>query len=119
MEKDNDNTRNKHLKAEEKSDNKLPYNPDITEEDKNMLHEKGQSMDTGRDKFLAEREEPVNFSRDDLDIPTGENDDPSNKNKKIPDEENEQFERRGSRTDKDVSKSGPDKIIDDDTEDYS
>ncbi len=83
---------------DEKDQNKkdLPYNPEITEEDKQALNEKGHSMNMGQDKDLANREREVDFTGKDLDIP-GREERNISKGTGIPDEDNYQFNQRGSR----------------------
>lgn len=94
------------LKDEEDQNKKdLPYNPDITKEDKQALNVKGHSMNMGQDKELANRERDVDFTgkeRDvdftgkEMDIPGREERDTST-GTGIPDEDNYQFNKRGSR----------------------
>lgn len=91
--KHSDKLRNEDDKRKEN----LPYNPDITNEDKQALNEKGHSMNMGQDKDLANREREVDFTGKDLDIPGREERDTST-GTGIPDEDNYQFNRRGSRT---------------------
>ncbi|ARN77083.1 hypothetical protein BST97_03195 [Nonlabens spongiae] len=54
-----------------KSKKDLPYNPEITEEDKKMLRDDNKHIhhDGGNDTQLTDRERPVDFKGKDLDIP--------------------------------------------------
>lgn len=45
----------------------MNYNPDITPHDKEILN--NQSLDEEKGEYLDEREEPIDFTADDLDIP--------------------------------------------------
>lgn len=49
----------------------LPFNPDITPEDKNVLNNQSQDEDReGKaDSYFKDRTEPVNFTQDELPIP--------------------------------------------------
>ena len=82
----------------------LPYNPEVTGEDKEALNEKGRSMNKGQDQAL-DRDKPVDFSADELDIPAGGENDPEKGD--LPDEQNWQFNRKGSREDWEKSKEHP------------
>ncbi len=84
----------------------LPYNPEVTGEDKQALNEKGRSMNKGQDKALDDREAPVDFTANELDIPAS-NDAKPPKEGKIPDEQNWQYNDKGSRDSKDKSKDHP------------
>lgn len=79
--------------SKEKEENKK-YNPEVTKEDKQALNKKGRSMNKGQDKEL-DRDLPVDFTADNLDIPgsnqTGRNDD-----EKLVDEENYRFNKQGT-----------------------
>ncbi|MBR9845387.1 MAG: hypothetical protein GYB35_04370 [Algicola sp.] len=63
------------MKAKNKTENntkdKTPYNSDVTKEDLNILNEKTKHIrtDGGQDKYLKNREKPVDFEGKDLDIP--------------------------------------------------
>ena len=55
-------------KNERESDPKdLPYNPDITPGDKEVLN--NQSQDEQKGNYFKNREEPVDYAGEDLDIP--------------------------------------------------
>lgn len=47
------------------------YNPDITPEDKNVLN--NQSQDEKKGDYFKDREEPIDYAGEDLDVP-GEDD---------------------------------------------
>ncbi len=81
--------------------NDLPYDPEINEDDRQILQEKGHSMapNEDRDKFLADRERPVDFAADDLDIPGRNESDTTHDGTDLPDEENFQYNQRGKRPD--------------------
>lgn len=72
-----------------KTDNKTPYNPNVTEEDLNTLGEKAENIHSakqGDDKQLENREKPVDFTGKNLDVPGRIS---SNENtKRLNDEEN-------------------------------
>lgn len=92
--------------SKKKKPEDLPYNPDVTKEDEQALNEKGRSMNKGQDKEL-DRDEPVDFTADNLDIPASNNEKPEG-GTQIPDEENRQFNKRGSRPDRKKEKDHPD-----------
>ena len=73
----------------------LPYNPEITKEDKEALNEKGRSMNKGQDKDLDQKEQ-VDFTPDELDIP-GSNDSRPEDKTDLVDEENMQFNNKGAK----------------------
>ena len=78
------------------SDNKdLPYNPDITQEDKEALNEKGRSMNKAQDRELDHKEK-VDFTPDELDIPASNDTKPEDKTDRV-DEENMQFNKKGAK----------------------
>ncbi|WP_405198734.1 hypothetical protein [Christiangramia sp. LLG6405-1] len=72
----------------------LPYNPEITNEDKEALNEKGRSMNKGQDKDLDQKEQ-VDFTPDELDIPASNDTKPEDKTELV-DEENMQFNKKGA-----------------------
>ena len=61
----------KNESEREKQPKDLPFNPDITPEDKKILNNQSQDEDrAGRtDGYFEDRTEPVNYTQDDLDIP--------------------------------------------------
>ena len=55
-------------KRDRESDSKdLPFNPDITPEDKEVLN--NQSQDEQKGNYFNDRERPVDYAGEDLDIP--------------------------------------------------
>lgn len=56
------------MKANKKN---IPYNPNLTEEDKDLLGERKGNLrsDGGEDEQLKHRKRPVDFEGTDLDIP--------------------------------------------------
>lgn len=96
MKKDELTPTNKHKDEKDQNKKDLPYNPDITKEDKQALNVKGHSMNMGQDKELANRERDVDFTGKEMDIPGREERDTST-GTGIPDEDNYQFNKRGSR----------------------
>ncbi|PKD17113.1 hypothetical protein APR41_06675 [Salegentibacter salinarum] len=78
-----------------KQEEKKKYNSDVTAEDKQALNEKGRSMNKGQDKEL-DREKPVDFTADNLDIPGSSNQTAKNDKDKLVDEENYQFNKKGT-----------------------
>ena len=77
-----------------KEENKKKYNSDITAEDKQALNEKGRSMNKGQDKDL-DREQPVDFTADNMDIP-GSNQNNKKDKEELVDEENYRFNKKGT-----------------------
>ena len=97
MKKNEDQPTNRLREETDQNKKDLPYNPDITDDDRQALNEKGHSMNRGQDKDLADRERKVDFTGKDLDIP-GRNERDTSTGTGIPDEENYQFNQRGSRS---------------------
>lgn len=58
--------RNKDDKFQENSEN-MSYDPDVTDHDKNILN--NQSSDEKKGNYFKDRERPVDFEGEDLDIP--------------------------------------------------
>jgi len=58
----NSKTNSNSSKLDQANDD-LPYNPEITKEDKQALNEKGRSMDKGQDRELDHKEQ-VDFTPD-------------------------------------------------------
>ena len=75
--------------------NELPYDPNITREDKQALQERGLNMNPTDDKFLADRDRPVDFTAEELDIPGRNEVDTPHRGTNIPDEENFQYDESG------------------------
>ncbi|MCP9200388.1 hypothetical protein MKO06_10735 [Gramella sp. GC03-9] len=90
-------------KKKGKPDN-LPYNPDVTSEDKQALNQKGRSMNKGQDKDL-DRERDVDFTSDEMDIPASGANDPEEGD--LPDAQNYQYNKKGKREDWEKSKDHP------------
>ena len=85
----------------------LPYNPEITSEDKQALNKKGRSMNKGQDKDLDEnRERKADFTPDELDIPASNDTKPQDKSELV-DEENMQYNKKGAREDHERAKDHP------------
>lgn len=80
----------------------LPYNPELTREDEQALNEKGRSMNKGQDKDL-DRKNDVDFTADELDVPASNSNLPD-KEGRIPDEQNWQYNKKGARPDREKSK---------------
>jgi hypothetical protein len=81
-----------------KQEEKKKYDSDVTAEDKQALNKKGRSMNKGQDKEL-DREKPVDFTADNLDIP-GSNQTAKNDREELVDEENYRFNKKGSEREK-------------------
>lgn len=92
----------------------LPYNPEITPEDEQALPDEGLSMNQDRDRFLAERERPADFTADGLDIP-GRNERDTSDAREIPDEENQQYNMRGTRSEEDKKRENENELINEKT----
>lgn len=92
-----------------KKTSQLPYDPSITEEDKQALQDRNLSMDQHQDKALSDRNRPVDFTAKDLDIPGSDDRDTSHKSSELPDEENFQFNRRGEQPDEAGTESHPER----------
>lgn len=97
MEKKDNTPRANKLNREDDQNQKndIPYDPNITKDDKQALQERGQNMSPTDDQFLADRERPVDFSAEDLDIPGRNQADTSHRGTDIPDEQNFQYDRSG------------------------
>jgi hypothetical protein len=106
MKKKEQKSSDKHRNEEDKKKEKLPYNPEITNEDMQALNEKGHSMNMGRDKELANREREVDFTAKDMDIP-GRDERDTSTGKEIPDEDNYQFNQRRVRPDEQKKSEHP------------
>lgn len=75
--------------------NDLPYDPNINQDDLQALDERSINRSPNEERFLAERDRPVDFTTGDLDIPGRELADTTHKGTDIPDEENFQYDERG------------------------
>ncbi|WP_300438193.1 hypothetical protein [Christiangramia sp.] len=83
----------------------MSYNPEVTKEDEQALNAKGRSMNKGQDKDL-DREREVDFTGKDLDIPASNSDLP-NKEGRLPDEQNWQYNKKAARPDHKKSTDHP------------
>lgn len=111
--KDNMPKANKPLRENDNNEkNDLPYDPNITKEDKQALQERGHNMSPTDDQFLADRDRPADFAAKDLDIPGRNQADTSHRGTDIPDEQNFQYDRSGMKK----KRSNEDDIPDRDTE---
>ena len=85
----------------------LPYNPDITSEDEQALNDKGQSMNKGQDADLDKnRKRDADFTADELDVPAS-NDSKKRDKSELVDEENMQYNKKGSRAEHERAKDHP------------
>ncbi|UZO80089.1 hypothetical protein NBT05_14175 [Aquimarina sp. ERC-38] len=78
------------------SEDKLPYNPEITKEDINALGDRTGNLhnDQGQDQELLNRNEPVDFEGKELDVPGRTT--PENRNTlNLKDEENQLYSQGG------------------------
>ncbi len=86
------------MKTSEKKNNKenekLPYNPNVTVHDKDMLSQKNIHGDGGDDQQLRDRKQQVDFAGKDLDVPGREQAKKANGNG-LRDEENKLFSQGG------------------------
>ena len=87
-------TESKSSKLNNKDKKDMPYNPEVTEQDKQVLHEKGRSLNEGQDKDLSDRQD-VDFTPDELDIPASNDARAKNKTELV-DEENMQYNQKGA-----------------------
>ncbi|PHQ29053.1 hypothetical protein [Leeuwenhoekiella nanhaiensis] len=71
------------------------YNSDLTQLDKDILNQKNIHKDGGADEQLRDRTKDVDFTGDDLDIPTGEK--TTEQTTGLKDEENKLYSQGGSR----------------------
>ena len=71
------------------------YNSDLTKEDLDILNQKNIHKDGGADEQLRDRKKKVDFTGEDLDIPTGEK--TTNQTTGLKDEENKLYSQGGSR----------------------
>jgi len=86
-------------KDKSKSEEKLPYNPEITEHDKDMLRQGNDNVhrDGGDDQQLTDRKEKVDFAGKDLDIPGSSAAKKGNGPQGLKDEENKLHSQGGDR----------------------
>lgn len=76
------------------TDEKLPYNPNVTKHDKDILSHKNIHGNGGDDQQLRDREEKVDFAGKDLDVP-GRNQAKKSNGNGLNDEENKLFSLGG------------------------
>jgi len=86
-------------------DEKLPYNPNVTEHDKDILSQKNIHGDGGDDQQLKDRKEKVDFAGKDLDVP-GREQAKKNKGNGLRDEENKLFSQ-GSEDNENLEQDKP------------
>lgn len=72
------------------------YDPNVTEEDMNALGKKGLNTDAGDDRLLQDRKDRIDFTGQELDVPTGKPKSPVH-HKSIKDEENSLYGQGGER----------------------
>lgn len=86
-------------------DEKLHYNPNITEHDRDILSQKNIHGDGGDDQQLKDRNEKVDFAGKDLDVP-GREQAKKNKGNGLRDEENKLFSQ-GSEDNENLEQDKP------------
>lgn len=74
------------------------YNSNVTKDDLQALGKKGLSMDTGDDSLLQDRDEKIDFSGENLDVP-GRNEINLTPNLGLKDEENTLYGQGGESND--------------------
>lgn len=84
---------------------KLPYNPIVTEHDKDILSQKNIHGDGGDDQQLKDRKEKVDFEGKNLDVP-GREQAKKNKGNGLRDEENKLFSQ-GSEDNENLEQDKP------------
>ncbi|MBT0607968.1 hypothetical protein [Aequorivita echinoideorum] len=89
----NSKENNKPKTSSQSNDEKLPYNPEVTKHDRDILEQSNIHGDGGDDQQLRDRMENVDFEGKDLDVP-GRNQ-AKKKNGKFTDEENKLFSQGG------------------------
>lgn len=72
----------------------LPYNPEVTKHDLDMLSQENVHGDGGDDQQLKDRKDKIDFAGDDLDVPGRKKARESDK-KGLPDEENKLYSQGG------------------------
>ena len=86
-------------------DEKLPYNPNLTEHDRDILSQKNIHGDGGDNQQLKDRKEKVDFAGKDLDVP-GREQAKKNKGNGLRDEENKLFSQ-GSEDNENLEQDKP------------
>tara|TARA_R110002050_G_scaffold90000_1_gene189416 strand:- start:156 stop:449 length:294 start_codon:yes stop_codon:yes gene_type:complete len=84
-------------KKENNSNENLPYNPEITKHDKDILKQENIHGDGGDDQQLRDRKKKVDFEGKDLDIPGSNKAQKQNNQSGLPDEENHLYSQGGDR----------------------
>ncbi len=87
-------TSEKNPSNKKNNNEELPYNPNVTEHDKDMLSQKNVHGDGGDDQQLRNRKQKVDFEGKDLDVPGRKQSKKSNGNG-LRDEENKLFSQGG------------------------
>lgn len=78
-----------------KDDKNLPYNPDVTEHDKDILKQENIRGDGGDDQQLKDRKGKVDFTGKDLDVPGRSTAKKGNGPNRLNDEENKLHSQGG------------------------
>ena len=86
-------------------DEKLPYNPNVTEHDRDILSQNNIHGDGGDYQQLKDRKEKVDFAGKDLDVP-GREQAKKNKGNGLRDEENKLFSQ-GSEDNENLEQDKP------------
>ncbi len=81
------------MKTEKTKDN--TYNPELTKHDKDILNQKNIHNDGGADEQLRHRNKDVDFTGENLDVPSGEK--TTEQTTGLKDEENKLYSQGGSR----------------------
>tara|TARA_R100000353_G_scaffold176130_2_gene149761 strand:- start:61219 stop:61545 length:327 start_codon:yes stop_codon:yes gene_type:complete len=84
-------------KNENKTEENLPYNPEVTKHDKDILKQENIHGDGGDDQQLRDRNKKVDFEGEDLDIPGSTQARKQNNKPGLPDEENHLYSQGGDR----------------------
>src|SRR5690554_6820164 len=87
--------RNEKSPQKETTDEKLPYNPNITKHDLDILSQEHIHGDGGDDQQLKDRKEKVDFTGEDLDVPGRNQAKKENNPSGLPDEENQLYSQGG------------------------
>lgn len=93
-EKNNEKQKSQENIENKKKDQKLPYNPEITEHDLDILNQDNIHGDGGDDQQLRDREKKVDFAGEGLDVP-GRKKARNKDGKGFSDEENKLFSLGG------------------------
>ncbi|WGF91230.1 hypothetical protein [Aequorivita marisscotiae] len=82
-------------KKENTTNENLPYNPEVTDHDKDILNQKNIHGDGGDDQQLKDRKNKVDFEGKDLDIPGRSKAKKQNNPNGLRDEENQLHSQGG------------------------